>query len=145
MQPCSKCGATGTSPCVTASGKPATSWHKARTQVTRSPRHLENTVATAAASAEWITDADQPKVDLALTLARKLDDRIWHAEHVAADRLFPDAPLGELEGGITYDAEVLGRMLDSLGLSPKGRRDLNLPENADDDDDLARILELAAQ
>lgn len=143
MATCPHCGAAGSDPCTTPSGKPASSTHKARTSVTRTPRQLEAAIAAATASATWLTGFDAAAIDVAMTIARKIDDQVWTAEHVAVGTLFEDAALGRLEGGIVYDIQTLHSVLTSLGLTPKGRADLRL-EDHDDHDELGQILEIYA-
>ena len=138
---CPKCNATGDDPCRTASGKVATSPHVYRYATVRTPRHLEQAIVAATAQAYWLTAIDRQAIDVALVVASKIDDQIWTAEHVALGSLFEDAALGRLEGGIVYDVQTLATILTALGLTPKGRTELRLPEH-DTDDELATILEL---
>jgi len=133
MITCPRCGASGDDPCRTAGGKLATSEHVGRSQVVRTPRALEAAVREAVAGAYWLQAVDRPAVDLAATLARKIDERIWAAEHVAVGSLFDDAALGGLDGGLIYDAQTFHTILGSLGLTPKGRTELAITERETDD------------
>jgi len=138
---CPRCNASGNDRCRTASGKVATSPHVVRSQVVRTPRQLEAAIIAATDTAFWLTSIDTPAIDVALIVARKIDDQIWTAEHIAVGSLFEDAALGRLEGGIVYDVQTLQTVLTALGLTPKGRAELRLPEH-DDDDELTPILAL---
>ena len=143
MRICPTCNASGDDPCRTISGRVATSEHVPRSQVLRTPRHLEAGIIARAEAATWLTWFDQPSIDTALIIARKIDEQIWTAEHVAVGSLFEDAALGRLEGTIVYDVQTLHTILTSLGLNAKGRAELRLPDH-DDDDDIDQALALYA-
>ena len=107
----------------------------------RAPRKREKTIAEAAREAWWLKDTDQPTVEAAKAVARKIDDSIFAAEN--AGGLFKSAPLAGQYDGMAYDAQVLIQLLNALGLSPKGRADLGI-ENLDEvHDELADIIALA--
>jgi altronate dehydratase len=107
----------------------------------RSPRRREKSIAVAAREAFWILPADQPAVEIAKALARKIDEGIYAAENTGG--LFPTAPLAGQYDGLAYDAQVLIQFLHSLGLTPRGRNDLGVEEPDTEHDELAEILNLA--
>lgn len=122
----------------------------------RSARRLERAVATAVRKAEWLDESHTPAVLVAKALARKIDDQIHLAELEAQSRptLFMDVPLAPLTAGtsrkssgsssLTYDLDVLTRMLDGLGITPRGRRELGRSDEGGDEDELASVLRLHA-
>jgi hypothetical protein len=138
---CPRCGARADSPCVTASGKLARIPHAPRMAVVRTPGALEDTLRASVEEAYWLTPLYGPTIDAALIIARKVDDQVWAAETKTAGTLFDGHALGDLEGGIVYDLQTLLTLLTALGLTPRGRAELNLPDQ-DGADDLASILEI---
>ena len=81
----------------------------------------------------WLSSTDEPALRVALDQARAID-------HATPD-LFGGVP-ADSSTGATYDRDVLIRMLDGLGFSPKGRRDLSI-EEPERSDPIAAIIALA--
>ena len=97
-----------------------------------------------AGRAPWILEADEPAVLAAKTQARKIDERVAAAEASAEAVLFDNGailPLAEMSGGFSYDLEILFRMLDGLGLTPRGRAQLTI-ELEEGSDELAAVVNL---
>jgi hypothetical protein len=117
----------------------ASGWHKARTAITRTPRHLEEAFERSRASASWLTPADELTCELVRDLLRAIDDIIFAAERT--DTLFPGdqaSPLADEGGKISYPASNVIQLLDRLGLTPQGRANLKV-ERVDDDDALVEL------
>ena len=147
MIPCEKCGARGQDPCRTAAGSIARSTHAVR--IVDEVGELERLTIEAVALAKWIKVTDKPKVEDVLVAAREVDRVVREKAERAAGAtglLFdvPDAAsgAGSVDGTLMYAADVLGRMLDSLGLSPLGRMNLAIETTEGETDELAEAVAL---
>ncbi len=147
MIPCEKCGARGQDPCRTAGGSIARATHAVR--IVDEVGELERLTIEAVAAATWIQVTDRPKVEDVLIAAREVDRVVLEKAHRAAGvttQLFdvPDGPpgVGAVDGTLIYAAAELGRMLDSLGLSPLGRMNLLIEPVEEDDDELTKAVTL---
>ena len=149
MIPCEKCGARGQDPCRTAAGSIARATHVVR--IVDEVGELERLTIEAVALAKWIKVTDKPKVEDVLVAAREVDRVVREkAERVAGATavLFDvpaETPSGKsvaVDGTLMYAADVLGRMLDSLGLSPLGRMTLAIETAEEETDELAEAVAL---
>ncbi len=147
MIPCERCGARGQDPCVTAGGAIARATHAVR--IIDDVGELERLTIEAVAAATWIRATDRPKVEDVLVGARVVDRYVREKAEEAAGRTTPmfDVPgappgTGDLDTKLMYAADVLGRMLDSLGLSPIGRMNLGIEPSEEDTDELAEAVAL---
>lgn len=147
MIPCELCGARGQDPCRTAAGAIARATHAVR--IIDEVGELERLTIEAVDVAMWIRDTDKPKVEDVLVAAREVDRVVREKAHQAAGvttQLFdiPGGPPGDVsvDGTLVYAADVLGRMLDSLGLSPVGRMTLSIELPEEEIDELAEAIAL---
>ena len=147
MIPCEKCGARGQDPCRTAAGSIARATHAVR--IVDDVGELERLTIEAVALAPWIQATDKPKVEDVLVAARVVDRVVMAKAEEAAGATgllfdFPDGPPGavDVDTALMYAADVLGRMLDSLGLSPLGRMNLAIETTEGETDELAEAVAL---
>lgn len=139
---CPLCGAEPSEACVTATGREARGSHAIRVQLSQSagprPLTLEADLVKAITASHWLRETDDPKVTAALLLARQIDRRT---------ELERGTLLEEFGGGkgSTYDLEVYGRLLDSLGFSPRGRLDLGIEAPDSTTNPMARVVRLVEE
>lgn len=139
--PCATCGAVGSEPCRTASGKAAREWHRPRVAGDRPVGPLEAACVRSLTAAEWLTPADEMARTLALRMCRSLDGAVS-----GSDQPILIAPVeGETSsrdaGKLYYGAQTIMQLLDRLGLTPAGRQALGIIDGNDDDDELSKAIE----
>ena len=145
---CPRCAAVGSQPCVTPAGAIARARHKVRPVV--EPGELERLTLEAVAAANWILESDGAKVEAVLTVAREVDAAVrrqTERTRSQTGQLFTVANTkqagdGSIDGSLVYAADVLGRMLDTLGLSPEGRQNLHIEDEEGKTDVLAEAISL---
>lgn len=140
---CPRCGAAGVEPCRTAGGNVAAKPHVDRGHAP-DMGPIETSLASSLELAHWLSDVDDAKVATAIELASEMDRMIVRRRAVDAGRLFNAGGREDQKdaGQFVFVASELGRQLDSLGLSPKGRKELGLDDASEDDDPIAEAIKL---
>ena len=131
MNTCPTCQASGPEPCRTLSGRLATSPHRHR-PTEAPPVTLTEAYRISIDAAHWLTDADRLAVEALRDLAEKIDAQ-------RGLQLFAAGPTAD--GSAGYLVSTLYQSCDALGLTPRGRRHLEIQDDDSASDALHAVLD----